>query len=187
MKRLFIAVDISEEARNVAAKYISALREEFSELRVGWERPEKLHITLAFLGRTEDSQIAEIGEILTRIAKRHVPFQLAMSGRGVFPSARKPRVLWLGVEDRESKLTELAEDVIDEITRLGFEPEKRKFSPHLTIARIKEPQAARNLAEKHLQMKYEPVQFEVGHITLYESQLRPTGSIYSKLKLFKLQ
>ena len=187
MKRLFIAIDISEEARNVAAKYISALHAEFPHLRVSWERPEKLHITLKFLGRTEDTWIPEIVDALTGIAESHIAFQLDMSGSGVFPSARNPRVLWLGVDDMESKLTELAKNVIDETGLLGFEPEKKKFNPHLTIARIKEPQAARGLAEKHLQMKYEPVRFKVGHITLYESQLRPTGSIYTKLEVFRLE
>jgi 2'-5' RNA ligase len=186
MKRLFIAIDISEMARDIAAKHIASLRRQFPDLRVGWERPEKLHLTIKFLGRTGDEQLEGINKSLERIASRFQPFGLRLEGKGVFPSPRNARVLWLGVVDPEEKLAGLAEAVIDDMARLGFEPEKRAFKAHLTIARIKEPQSATQLAERHLQMQYEPVEFEIGDIVLYESQLHPTGSIYSKLAVFPL-
>jgi 2'-5' RNA ligase len=186
MKRLFIAIDISETARDIAANHIASLRRAFPDLRVGWERPEKLHLTIKFLGRTDDEKTEGINKRLERIASRFQPFRLRMERKGVFPSPRNPRILWLGVADSEKKLTKLADTVIDEMAKLGFEPEKRGFRAHLTIARIKEPQSATQLAEMHLQMQYEPVEFEIGDIVLYESQLRPTGSIYSKLAVFPL-
>jgi 2'-5' RNA ligase len=187
MKRLFIAVDISENARNIAAEYVFNLRREFTDLRVGWERPEKLHITLKFLGRTEEGLIDEIKLKMSEIASQHDRFMLAMSGNGVFPSSRNPRVLWLGIVDRANELASIAEAVDNETAKLGFEPEKRQFRAHLTIARLKEPQASKNLAEKHLKMQYTPVYFEVNSLVLYESQLKPTGSVYSKLEEFHLQ
>jgi 2'-5' RNA ligase len=186
MKRLFIAVDISEQARNLAAKYIAELRAAFPEVRVGWERPEKLHLTLKFLGRTSEEQLDAIAQRLKSVADTRRRFRLVLTGRGLFPSARNPRVLWLGIRDVEKKLADLANAVIDEMADLGFEPEKRGFKAHLTIARIKDPPTGGPLAEKHLQMEYEPVEFSVDEIVLYESHLRPKGSIYTKLAIFPI-
>jgi RNA 2',3'-cyclic 3'-phosphodiesterase len=185
MKRLFIAVDISENARNLASKYIARLRDEFPDIRAGWERPEKLHITLTFLGRTDGELIDQIKMKMAEIVRRQNSFNIAMEGTGVFPSVRSPRVLWLGIADGSKMLAHLAEAVIQQTAKLGFEPENRRFKAHLTIARLKEPQSSKDLAERHLDMRYEPVQFEVSSLVLYESQLKPTGSVYTKLELFQ--
>jgi 2'-5' RNA ligase len=186
MKRLFIGIDISDEARQIAAQRILELKESFHDVSVGWEKPEKLHITLKFLGRTEDSQLPKISKSIRQFARMRKPFRLTLTGHGVFPSLRNPRILWLGLNDIQQTLCTLAQSLIDEMAKLGFEPEKRQFKAHLTIARIKEPQKGAKLAETHSQMEYEPVEFRVGEIVLYESQLGPTGSVYTKLEQFQL-
>ncbi len=186
MKRLFIAVDISEHARHLAATLIENLRAQFPNVKVGWERPEKLHLTIKFLGATSDELAAKVSNALRAIAQRSQPFELIISGKGVFPSPRNPRVLWLGTEDPTGDLAILASEVIDAMAEIGFEPEKRSFKAHVTIARLKEPGSARALVNKHLEIQYSPVDFAVNQIVLYESQLRPTASVYSKLAIFPL-
>ena len=187
MKRIFIAVDISEEARRAAAAYIDKLQDEFADLRVGWERAEKLHLTLRFIGSLEEDRIEALNEHLSQaVATAARPFDIAISGTGVFPSPRKARVLWLGVTGDNQALANLAAIAEDACQRVGLESEKRAFKPHLTVARLKEPERSRALAERHLSGTFPPIRFTVADLVLYESKLRPTGSVYSILARFPL-
>lgn len=178
-KRIFVAVDISEEARQKIANYIADLRREFSDLRIGWDKPEKLHLTLKFLGEMSDSQLSKLEKIVDDISSDTGKFELKIQNTGVFPTPKKARVLWLDVINKDETLTELNTRLETECEKIGFPKETRKYVPHLTIARIKEPHKAKSLAIKHLQTKFEPVAFEVSAITIYESRLQATGSIYS--------
>lgn len=193
MKRIFIAVDISAEAREKAARYVEVLKKEFSDLRVGWEKPEKLHLTLKFLGDVDDKLLGELNDALENSVNKlsgfkfdNVDFRLEISGTGVFPNAKRPRVLWLGIKDESGVLKRMNEILETECERIGFERENRKFSPHLTIGRIREPQISQKLAARHLQNEFEPVEFDIAEIVIYESKLQPTGSVYTKLKTFEL-
>lgn len=181
MKRLFIAADISDLAREMAAQYIDGLRGEFRDLRVGWERPEKLHITLKFLGDVVDERVRDIINLLRKTARGRQPFHLELARTGVFPSRRNPRIMWLGINDSSGELKKVAERIESGCAELGYKIEKRKFDPHVTIARLREPGRSMDLAEKHFRMNFEPVGFEVCEIVLYESNLQAAGSIYSKL------
>ena len=178
MRRIFTAVDISEEARRQAAEHIESLKMEFGRVRVGWERPEKLHLTLKFLGDTSDEQLEALRGSVRSIARETEPFELTVRGTGLFPNLREPRVLWLGVEDEKHCLTKIFQMIDFECSKIGFAPEKRKFKPHLTIARLKEPHASRTLAEDHLHTDLPPVSFRVEDLVIYESELKPTGSVY---------
>ncbi len=178
-KRIFVAVDISDEARERAADHIDKMRQLAKGVRVGWERPEKLHITLKFLGNVEEERLEQISDRVGVVATRFLPFGMAVTGTGVFPRVEQPRVLWLGIENADGSLAEIASQLDSGLPRLGFEKEKRKFSPHLTIARIREPQKAKGLADAHLQSRFEAVQFTVSELVVYESELKPTGSVYS--------
>jgi 2'-5' RNA ligase len=186
MKRLFVAIDISDEARRAAAEHVRLLRDQFDTPIVKWERSEKLHLTLCFLGPTADDLLPRINDRLNEAAANHLRFQISLAGSGVFGSPRAPRVLWLGIGKGDFQLSSLAKSIGEQMANVGFKLEKRKFAAHLTIARIKEPQRAAALADLHLTMKFKPVEFEVSELALYESQLRPTGSIYSKLRAFPL-
>ena len=186
MKRIFIAVDISEAARRAAASHVESLRREFSALRVGWERPEKLHLTLKFLGDTAENQLAEVEEAVARAAAELDEFDLRLGAPGVFPNERGGRVLWIGVEDEKSNLARIAGRLEDGCGKIGFAKERRGYRPHLTIARLKEPAASRGLVRRHLEALIEPVGLKISEIVIYESSLQPTGSIYRKLKTFAL-
>lgn len=184
-KRLFIAVDISDEARRKVSDYMKILRSEFPNLRVGWEKPEKLHLTLKFLGDTNEKQLPDLIKTVEKTAAQFSNFELQIAETGVFPNPRNPRILWLGVKDETNSLSEISELVEIKCERIGFKREKRKFKAHLTIARLREPQRSRELANKHLENEFASGEFEASGIVIYESMLQPTGSIYSIVSKYK--
>jgi 2'-5' RNA ligase len=179
MKRTFVAVDISDEARSKVSAYIEALRNEFRQIRVGWDKPEKLHLTLKFLGDAGEKQLEELNDIVEEISAGISNFKLRIGETGVFPDSRNPRVLWIDVADEAGNLAKINEQLEAGCEKIGFPREKRKFVPHLTIGRVREPHRARELAEKHLRNKFEPVESAVAEIVIYESELLPAGSVYS--------
>lgn len=191
-KRIFTAIDISEQARQKVSDYIENLRREFPDVRVGWERAEKLHLTLKFLGDCDERQIKGLEVALLNSVKLFVEtgsernIKIEILDTGVFPSTRNPRILWLGLRDEKRQLSKLNQILETECEKIGFEKEKRSFKPHLTIARLREPHKAEKLAAKHLANKFEPVAFAVSEVAIYESKLLPTGSIYRKMKSIKI-
>lgn len=178
MKRIFVAVDISAEARRRAAEHIENLKRQFPRLRVGWEKPEKLHLTLKFLGDTDNRHLAGLTEAVEAAARSIAAFKLRISAAGVFPNRRKARVLWLGVIDERENLRKLNETLENECETQGFAREKRDFKAHLTIARLREPENSADLIEAHLRQAFAPVEFDVSEIVIYESELLPHGSRY---------
>jgi 2'-5' RNA ligase len=180
-KRLFIAIDISEEARVAASAYINRLKNEWPGYRISWTKPENLHLTLKFLGDVEEKRIVEIANAIGKAAIGASNFQLEASGTGVFPSARKPKVLWLGFKEESGNLESLAERLEEKCEEIGFPKDERKFSPHLTIVRVRDPRSARLLADLHVKNEFGSVRFNVNRVVLYESKLDPNGSIYTPL------
>lgn len=179
MKRIFTAIDISEEARRKASGYIENLRQQFPKLRVGWDKPEKLHLTLKFLGETSAGQLAKLTKAVDAAARGIPGFKLRIEDTGVFPNPRKARVLWLGVKDEKGNLRKLNEALENECERQDLAREKRDFKAHLTIARLREPEKSKKLIEAHLQETFIAVEFEVSEIVIYQSELSPHGSRYT--------
>ena len=186
MKRTFIAVDISDEARESTALYIDGLRRSFRNLRVGWERPEKLHLTLKFLGDVNDGRLDGVQRAVGDVASETVAFRIILGGTGRFPPRGDTRILWLGVGD-EGQLQSIAARIDTDLARLGFEKEKRRLSPHLTIARLREPRSSAELAATHLGRDFGPIELDVREIVIYESKLTPNGSIYTPMAAMQLK
>jgi len=178
-KRIFTAINISDEARGKIKKYIENLRNEFRGVRVGWEKSEKIHLTLKFLGDVSGEQIEKLKIALGQISENTSSFNLQISATGVFPSPRNARILWLGLKDETGNLLKLNEMLESACAQIGFARETRSFKPHLTIARLREPQTSKQLTEKHLSSAFEPVGFMASEIVIYQSILQPTGSVYS--------
>ncbi len=178
-RRIFIAVDISDAARSVCSRHIDHLRREFAQVRVGWERPEKLHITLRFLGDVEAGTMGELQEHLTETTSRHSEFKARLSDTGVFPSRSRPRILWTGVADRSNAIISIFDEVDAVCNTLGFTGELKEFRPHVTLGRLRQPGSSKDLVSEHLKAKVKPVEFEVTGVVIYESKLQPTGSVYS--------
>lgn len=187
MKRIFAAIDVSDSARAAVSDYIEFLRGEFPQARVGWAKAEKLHLTVKFLGETDDGQLERFTGAVENAAKKFQPFALKIGGAGVFPSAQNARVLWLGVSDENNNLQKLSASLETECERRGFPKENRKFKAHLTVARLRQNTDLR-LIEKHLSDALQIAEpFPVWEIVIYESELLPHGSRYSALLRCKLR
>ncbi len=184
MKRLFIAVKI-EPQRDLLIAF-EEFKNKLSRERIKWVNPDNLHITLKFLGDTDEKSIEAIKDTLSEIAAKHPKTIMTIRGSGVFPNQHRPRVLWFGIE-RNEKLKDLAGDIDDAMAELGFEPETRAFKPHLTIGRVKFVDQLGRL--KKLLDKYRNVHFQdtgVNEIVLFESKLHPQGPQYSVVEKFEL-
>src|SRR5215471_16330248 len=136
-KRLFIAVDISDEARAVVARYVEELKKASRNVRVSWTKAENLHLTLKFLGDVEESRIAALASGVAKQAAALSTIDLEIGGTGVFPSPAKAKVLWVGVNNPDGSLANAAQRIDEVCEKLGFPREDRKFSPHLTIGRVR--------------------------------------------------
>src|SRR5512133_2720875 len=135
MKRLFAAVKVhpSKEFLETYNSLKSGLR--FS--RITWVKPESIHITLKFFGETEEKRIPEISRVLNEVASRHQPFVSELVNVGIFGSSYSPKVIWFGLEKAEP-FKELGIDVLKSVEKIGWEPDRQNFVPHLTVGRIKE-------------------------------------------------
>lgn len=182
--RAFIAVTLDEETKDELAKIQETLRKELgSEVR--WTRPQATHLTLKFLGNIKTDDLPGVYEAASRAAYRK-PFLFSLGGIGGFPSISSPRVIWIGVKRGREEMETLAGDLETELSKVGYPREKRKFSPHLTLGRVKKP------LKLHLQFNQLPVtsyQLPATKIEVIKSDLRPDGAVYSCLKEFhfKLQ
>ncbi len=188
MKRIFTAIDISDFERRSIFRLTEHLRSEFPNARAKWEQPEKLHLTLKFLGDIDDAQIAKLMEAVEETSKKIRPFQLQMNCTiGVFPSARNARVLWLGLADETGSLRKLNEILESECQKRGFASEKREFKAHLTIARFRQ-KPDEFLVKDFLHSGGPPSPpFDVSEIVIYESELQPRGSIYKIVSKHELK
>jgi len=193
--RLFVAIELPDDVRHALAELMMELRQKCPEAR--WVRPEGMHITLKFLGYVKDDdggkQLASIRAALATIQSVS-PVDMRFCGIGFFPSARRPRVIWCGIE-ASPNLAQLAADLDRVLEPLGFPPETRAFVPHLTLARFNESRPslkhARGVsgredlvraAEALASREFGATQQTEFH--LFESVLKPGGAQYKKLQSY---
>jgi 2'-5' RNA ligase len=179
--RVFCAVELPDELRSHVGERVRRLRAEFSDVRASWEKPEKLHITLKFLGDIERARIAVLSSAAARAVAGVEPFELTINEPGSFPPHGQPRVLWLGIVDVFGRLAFMQRALEEECAAVGFPREPRAFKPHLTLARIRSPHGARELAAAHRETPFEPQRFKVSELVVMLSELGPGGSRYTPL------
>ena len=179
-KRLFIAADISEEARSAASHVIRDLQAGHHVKGISWVRPENLHVTIKFLGETDEDVEARLIETLGRITPTYTPFKLHLAK----PEILGKRVMSIAVRSDTATVFSLEMVIDTECERLGFKREGRRFHPHLTVARIRDPKGVDLLVSQFLRVQVEPIEFDVREIVLYESKMTRTGSEYVKVKVF---
>lgn len=190
--RIFCAVELPEDVRARAAAHIARLREAAARLplKISWEREEKLHLTLKFLGEIEPARVEALQRAANRAAGSVWKFKARLQGTGAFPAHGNPRVLWLGLEDETNAIAQLQERLEAECALENFPREARPFHPHITIARIRIPVAApaRHLAKLHDEMKFDPpASFNVNDLTVMRSELGAGGSRYTPLSKHELK
>lgn len=176
--RLFVAIFPPPEVQKALAESRDTLRVEGA---ARWTRPENIHLTLKFLGEVPDERSEGFPRALKEISGRHGPFELLPSGFGGFPSKRKARVVWAGMTGQLERLRALAEDVEATFATLGFEREKRGFSPHLTVGRAKNKPVTLGTEQE-----VEAPGFGVEEIRLVKSETRREGAVYTPLEAFRL-
>lgn len=187
IKRVFVAIDISDEARRRVAARISYFRDDTQGSAIKWLHPGKLHLTLRFVGDVDNEQLKAVVSVAEKVSRHFSKFKLCLKGAGLFPSPSKARILWIGIGDDHGTCVKIREMLEQEFLQLGFVGARKALTPHLTVARVKEPRMAGPLIQKHLNTEFEPVEFEASEIVIYESKLPPTGSVYSRVTGFELR
>ncbi len=180
MPRLFVAIDLPEDSKSA----ILRLRQD--DLPPGrWPRRDALHLTLHFIGNVPEAVARAYGRTLREVDAP--AFDLRIAGVGQFPIEARPRVIWAGVENTPP-LRDVYEAVGVALEREGFQRERRRFHPHITLMRFKKP-LRRGLASTwiraHMDFFTEP--FPVTEFALYESDLKPSGAVYSKREVYNLE
>lgn len=184
--RVFCAVELPDEVRLRAANHMTVLRQAVANSSAKWERPEKLHITLKFLGEIQPSRLADFIKATADTATKVQPFELTVETTGAFPPRGNPRVLWLGLTDSSGRLGQLQKHLEDDCFRAGWARETRLFHPHLTLARFKTSPNDRKLVDIHQKTRFEAIRFPVNEIVVMQSELLPSGSRYTVLERCQL-
>ena len=179
--RLFVALDLP-------AATVSLLEDLLARLRplaaIHWSPPANLHITIKFIGEWPETRLSELKSALEAVA-RPAPFSVRIAGLGFFPNPHAPRVFWCGIE--APSLAQLAAATESAATSLGIPAERRPFSPHLTLARIKERTGLQPLQRSIAGLgPFDCGAFQPSSFFLYRSALGPAGSVYTKLAEFPL-
>lgn len=184
-KRTFIAVKIIP-SENLISAY-KDLKNSFNTEIIKWINTDNFHITLKFLGETDLNYIDDIKSVIFNITNQCSYGKILIANFGVFPKPNRPRVLWLGVKNYNF-LKIITDNLNKKLENFGFQPEKRKFQPHLTIARtkfIKNTQIIKDAINKYNNHIFQ--ESTVNKIIFYESKLTSKGAIYKPLEFFNLK
>jgi 2'-5' RNA ligase len=187
MIRAFIAIDLSDDVRAAIGEAQDRLKRAHLGVKISWVKIENIHLTLQFLGYVPEEKMPGISAALAGVCAAHEAFNVLVGGAGAFPNVNRARVLWVGCHDADARLKTLARAVQTTMQEFGFEPEQREFAAHLTLGRIKFPRpdaALTKLLDSLRDCACGTLRVDAVH--LFESQLNPQGSIYTKLSSHKL-
>lgn len=187
--RTFIAVPLPDHVSGQLSKVQQQLRRSAPDC-VRWVAPANIHLTLHFLGDILTGRVDPLREALTVVARNLQPFEIQVRGLGAFPNARRARVIWVGIDDTTSWLALLHETVGEAITHLGFSPETRAFSPHLTLGRVKREAGVTDLRDLGAVIEATEVGLlgtvTVEEVVLFQSTLSRGGADYTPLARSRL-
>ena len=182
--RSFIAIELPDELKRGLTQLQARLKLD-KQPGVKWVEPYSIHLTLKFLGSVPIDRIGDITGAIEEAAQGIPPFHLEVGNLGVFPNLRRVQVAWVGISGQLDKLGQLQQGIESNLARLGFAPESRPFTPHLTLARLRQ-QVSQEERQRFGQLivgtKFEVVYaIEVDAISLMRSQLTREGAIYSRI------
>jgi 2'-5' RNA ligase len=183
--RSFIAIELDEELRANLKALQDRLRGQLAPRSVRWVRPQGIHLTLKFLGDTPVARLDDIKTALAQAATEVGPFTFTVGGLGCFPNTRRPRVVWVGLQEPTGALVRLRDAVEAQVAPLGFPTEKRRFSPHLTLGRVQRRASkseVREIGEVVAAREIGTVdEMDVAVVCHIKSDLRPSGAVYTTL------
>jgi 2'-5' RNA ligase len=189
--RSFVAIQLNDQIREELRETQDLLKSKGLADQVRWVRPEAIHVTLKFLGNIPADRVNEIVVAIRQASEGIGPFSVSFGGLGCFPSTSRPNVIWIGVPGDTKTLIRLQSKIEDRLTVLGFPPEKRKYTPHLTLGRV-----GRHVSSKErgrlggiIQTECTDTlsEMEVNEVSLMKSVLSPEGAKYSRLAVVQLE
>jgi 2'-5' RNA ligase len=184
--RAFLAIDPPEDILQAMSRLQEKLKREISG-RISWTKPQGQHLTLKFFG---DISTEDVNNICSAVQKRIVSeskLNLKIENLGVFPDARRPRVIWCGVYSDAEKLTTLQKQLDSDFVDIGFPHEDRPFQAHLTLGRIKDSHGLTGINEALIKYSaFAAGEFNCTELILFQSRLSPQGAVYTKLAEFAL-
>ena len=188
--RSFIAIELPDEVRSALAELQTELQTN-KPPQVKWVGPYGIHLTLKFLGNIATAKISDVTGAIEQASRGFSPLSLEVKGLGVFPNFQRVRVVWVGVGGDVDRLKQLQQRIDSNLVPLGFGRESRPFTPHLTLARVREK--ATPTEQQHLGQLIAGARFETAHrftaesINLMQSQLTTEGAIYRQITTISLK
>lgn len=180
-QRLFVALELPHTIKIALAGYVAPLQQLGRGVR--WVKPENVHLTVKFLGDTPNAKLAAIQETLATVCSDFPRLVIEIAGAGVFPNARRPQVLWVGLNDASGQLGRLAQEIDARLHQLGFPRETRPFSPHATIGRVRDARIDA-IVKEMLDHPFPPHEMICPECTLMQSELHRAGSVYTPVQKF---
>ena len=189
--RTFIAIELDEAINAAIADLQGQLKAKVPRESVRWVKPEGIHLTLKFLGNVPANRVEEIERALTQACVGFPAFSVSVGGLGCFPNPRRPRVVWVGVQEESGTLARLQKAIEDGLEKLGFAPEGRKFHAHLTLGRTQQRASSGDVRRLGQLVEEADIgqlgQMEARAVSLIKSDLRPTGAVYTQLAAVRLE
>ena len=183
--RTFIAIEIDKDIKDKLSEFINKIKK--TDADVKWVAPENIHLTLKFIGYIEENVIPDLNKIIKDAIFNLSSFDIDIENVGAFPNLKKPRVVFVCVQDKGDTLLKIYEKLNRGVEKLGIKPDSKKFAGHITLGRIK---SQKNLSRLANALNSDTECFfgreKVNHISLMQSNLTPGGPIYERLNTFKL-
>ncbi|MHB0875095.1 MAG: RNA 2',3'-cyclic phosphodiesterase [Anaerolineae bacterium] len=183
--RLFVAVELPQPVVDALSEAQQGLKCRLGSQCVRWSDPRGTHLTLKFLGDTDEARVPDIESALTETCASFTAGKLRLSCLGVFPSLQRPRVIWAGLDGDDSSLASLQAAIETALARLGFPAEGRPFSPHLTLGRVRDGASTADYdaiaAALSAAPAVVPATLGVDEVSLMRSVLKPQGAEYTRL------
>jgi 2'-5' RNA ligase len=183
--RTFIAVDLDKAVRARTIALQETLKKSGTEVK--WVEPENLHVTLLFLGEVEDRELADVCRIVGEVAEKHMRFSMTVEQVGCFPNPHRPRVVWVGIGEGRQPLCAIHDALETPLAELGYRKEDRKYSPHITLGRVKSDRPTDKLSKALAQHAgWKGGEITVTELLVMGSKLTPQGPEHTVLSRAKL-
>lgn len=188
--RTFIAIELNESIRRAIADVQNQLKRDRAARLIRWVAPANIHVTLKFLGDVKIGQMPALQNSIAEACKSVPPFSLSLAGLGAFPNPRRPNTIWVGVAGPIDVAARLAQKIEEACAALGFAREDRPFTAHLTLGRVKKdvPTSERASIGKMIDAAKIGAlgELRVDYVSVMKSELRPGGSVYTRLEIVRL-
>jgi 2'-5' RNA ligase len=188
--RAFIAIELSGDTQDAIQKQTARLKQSLGDDPIRWIPVSNIHLTLKFLGDIAETHADFLKQMLAHEVDPYAEFDMQIGGLGSFPTAKRPRVLWIGLH-APAALASMQRNIESGTTRLGYQKEERPFSPHLTIGRVRQNPSPNDLQQIRLALESQQLgniaTSRVDSVHLFKSELKPTGPVYTRLFSAKLK